>query len=243
MTDLTRRNLLRLTAGLGSATLLSGCGDGSWRIGSARASNGRDGHPSYVYFTPAEVAFVDAAVARLIPTDALGPGAAEAGVTVFIDRQLKGPYGQAVDWYMAGPWADGTEQQGYQLRLTPAQLYRDAIRAIDDHCRKTFDQKPFAALSTDDQDSLLHDLEQGHPDLKAAHGKPFFQLLWQNTQEGYFADPLYEGNRGFAGWNLVGFPGPRYNYVDDIRRYGQPYPLATVGLLGRDPSRRLGSTS
>src|SRR5689334_19113659 len=58
----------------------------------------------YLYFTQSEAAAIDAIVDRLIPTDDLGPGAKDAGVTVFIDRQLTGPYG-GHDWlYMEGPF-------------------------------------------------------------------------------------------------------------------------------------------
>src|SRR3954471_10734934 len=62
---------------------------------------------SYVYFNPAEAAFVEAAVARLIPADDLGPGAVEAGAAFFIDSQLAGEFGRAERWYMQGPWAQG----------------------------------------------------------------------------------------------------------------------------------------
>ena len=37
--------------------------------------------------------------------------------------------------------------------------------------------------------------------------KLFFDLLWRNTEEGFFADPLYGGNQGKVGWKLLGFPG------------------------------------
>ncbi len=195
----------------------------------------------YIFFAPAEASFVNAAVARLIPADALGPGAPEAGVPVFIDRQLAGPFGDAVDWYMGGPWADGTEEQGYQSRLTPAGVYRAAISAIDAHTQRTFG-KAFAALTAAQQDDLLHALEDGKLELSGVSAATFFKLLWNNTQEGFFADPIYEGNRGFAGWNLIGYPGPRYNYVGAIRHYGERYPLPTVGLMGRDSTKRPGST-
>ena len=72
----------------------------------------------YDYFTPAEAAFVEAASARMIPSDALGPGALEAGVPVFIDRQLAGDFGNATRMYMQGPWAKGEKTQGYQSRFT-----------------------------------------------------------------------------------------------------------------------------
>lgn len=96
------------------------------------------------FFSPDEYRFVEAAAARLIPGEDNDPGALEAGVPLFIDLQLAGPYGRADRWYMEGPWADGTAQQGYQLRQTPAQLYRTAIAGIDGHCRHHFDGKAFA---------------------------------------------------------------------------------------------------
>ena len=192
---------------------------------------------SFEFFSPGEVSFIDAAVDRLIPSDALGPGAVEAGVTVFIDHQLQGPYGRAADWYMQGPWADGTPQQGYQRRRTPAEVYRAAIVAVDDHSRRS-SNKVFAALDGNEQDELLHALEDGTHGLGDVSAETFFTLLWQNTQEGFFADPLYLGNRNFIGWKLIGYPGPRYNYDAAIRHYGERFPLPNVGLMGRDPSRQ-----
>ncbi len=47
------------------------------------------------FFTNTEWAFVNAAVARLIPSDDNGPGAIEAGVPEFIDRQMETPTGTA----------------------------------------------------------------------------------------------------------------------------------------------------
>ena len=189
------------------------------------------------FLTASEKSFVDAAIDRLIPSDALGPGAVEAGVTIFIDHQLAGPYGSAVDWYMQGPWADGTKEQGYQRKRTPSEVYRAAIAAIDDHARRS-SNKPFAALAPNDRDALLHDLEDGSLDLGDISAKTFFTLLWENTQQGFFADPIYLGNRNFIGWKLIGYPGPRYNYDAAIRRFGVRYPLPMVGLMGRDPSRQ-----
>jgi gluconate 2-dehydrogenase gamma chain len=189
---------------------------------------------TFSYFTVQEIAFIDATVSRLIPTDELGPGAKEAGVTFFIDQQLAGSFGRAETWYMQGPWKEGAPEQGYQLKLTPAQLYRVGIQGIDDYCRRTFDKKTFADLGASDQDKVLHGLEKGEIELVGAPAKEFFVMLWQNTNEGFFADPIYGGNRNFAGWKLIGFPGPRYNYVNEIEQYGKPYTLPTVGLMGRN---------
>jgi len=86
----------------------------------------------YLFLRCEEAAFVEAAVARLIPADALGPGALEAGCALFIDRQLAGDFGRAERWYMQGPWPEGSAQQGMQSRLSPAETYRTGIRAADD---------------------------------------------------------------------------------------------------------------
>ena len=156
---------------------------------------------SYQFLTPEEESFIDAAVARLIPQDDLGPGAKEAGVTTFLDRQLAGPFGRAEHWYMQGPWEDGEKTQGYQSRLTPAQLYRAAIKAIDAHSRAAFGDKAFAELAADDQDQVLTGLENGTIELQGADAKTFFDVFLQNTIEGFFSDPIYGGNRDMAGWS------------------------------------------
>ena len=193
--------------------------------------------PGTLFFTDNERAFIDAALSRLIPNDNLGPGAKEAGVTVFIDRQLGGPFGRAQTWYMQGPWREGTEQQGYQLKITPAQLYRTAIEDIDAYCRGAHGGKTFAQLDASTQEKVLHGLEKGDVKLERAPAKEFFGMLWENAREGFLADPMYGGNRGFAGWKLVGFPGPRYNYVAEIDQYGKAYSEPPVGIMGRDPRK------
>jgi gluconate 2-dehydrogenase gamma chain len=224
-----RRRLLKAALAPSAATIVP-----LRFVSDASASVAEPGQ--YAYFTPVEFTWVETAVSRLIPNDALGPGAKEAGVATFIDRQLSGPYGRAETWYMQGPWKKGTKEQGYQLKLTPAQLYRTAIADVDAWCSKN-GKRPFAELDAAEQDKLLHDLEQGHIELARAPAKDFFAMLLQNTIEGFLADPMYGGNRDFSGWKLIGFPGPRYNYVAEIDQYGKRYAMAPVGLLGRDGTR------
>jgi gluconate 2-dehydrogenase gamma chain len=227
--DPARRDFLKLVGvALPAGMMLCACGGGD--------AGGRAGQAAY--FEAGEMDFIRAATARLIPGDALGPGADQAGVPSFIDLQLAGPYGRAERWYMQGPWPRGTDSQGYQLRYTPAQIYRRAIAGVERHCRATYHQ-PFAKLQSDRQDEVLHALEDGKVDLGELPSKAFFDLLWQNTQEGFLADPVYGGNRDFAGWKLIGFPGPRYNYVREIGEHGKPYRQPYVSLIGRDPAAAL----
>lgn len=187
----------------------------------------------YLFFDSVEVAFVEAAVARLIPADALGPGALEAGCVLFIDRQLAGPYGRAERWYMQGPWPAGDAQQGLQSRMSPAATYREGIRAANDYCRTRFAGKTFNQLAAADQDKLLTGLEKGEQELQGVNAKSFFAMLLQNTVEGFFSDPLYGGNRDMVGWKLIGFPGARYDHRDVVGKHGERYMLPPVGIMGR----------
>jgi len=204
-----------------------------WREGAAAAPRAVTDLEGYLYFTAAEAAFIEAAVARLIPTDELGPGAIEAGVPLFIDRQLAGQYGRGRRWYMQGPWAEGLPTQGYQSRYTPAQMYRVAIADIDDAVGREVGGATFSQLAAADQERVLSRLETGQLTLRSTHAKSFFQLLLQNTMEGFFSDPIYGGNRDMVGWKLIGFPGARYDNRPYVTRYGEPYPLPPVGIGGR----------
>src|SRR6516165_4253477 len=187
----------------------------------------------WAYFTAQEGAAVEALVDRLIPPDPQTPGGKDAGCAVFIDRQLAGPYGKAERLYMRAPFVDGTPQQGNQSPLTPAARYRQALAALDKYSRATYAGKSFAQLSDSDKDKLLAGLEKGEVRLEGADGRAFFELLLQNTQEGFFADPVYGGNRNMVGWKMIGYPGARYDYRDWVERHNQRYPLPPLSIGGR----------
>jgi gluconate 2-dehydrogenase gamma chain len=204
-----------------------------WQEGTADAPPGASGS-GYTFFTPAEVAFIEAAVGRLIPEDPIGPGAVEAGVPFFLDRQLAGRFGRGDHYFLGGPWPKGTPEQGYQSRFTPAQFYRAAIAVIDKRVAADFNGTPLATLAVDDQVKVLKGLESG--DIKLDDGidsKGFFEMLLQNTKEGYFSDPIYGGNKDMAAWKMIGFPGAHYDYKEWVSRHGERVPYPTVGFKGR----------
>jgi gluconate 2-dehydrogenase gamma chain len=188
-----------------------------------------DSPEAYTCFTEPEAAFIEAAVERLIPTDAHGPGARSAGVAFFIDQQLGGAFGTAAKMYRSGPWAPGTPMQGYQLRQTPAELYRQGIAATETYCSQTY-QSGFAALTAAQQDTVLRGLDGSTITFENVPAKAFFEMLLQNTIEGFFADPLYGGNRDKAGWKLVGFPGVAAFYANKITDYNKPYNVSPVSI-------------
>jgi len=190
------------------------------------------------FFTPEEARLVEALADRVIPPDPQTPGGREAGCVVFIDRQLAGPYGRSAGLYTLGPFRKGTPQQGPQDPLTPAQIYRTGLAALERFCRTSQSGAPngsrsFAALAPDAQDSLLRALEEGRVQLEGADGKQFFALVVKDVQEGFFADPIYGGNRDMCGWKMIGFPGARYDYRDWVSRHNERYPHPPVSIAGR----------
>lgn len=185
---------------------------------------------SYIYLVEPEVRFLEAAVEHLIPTDELGVGARDAGVVVYIDRQLAGTWGVHGRAYRGGPWRDGTPQQGYQSRFTPQEVYRIAIREINQHCKAEFG-RPFAQLAQAAQLRLLEQLEKDQIALPSLSSKFFFDMLWRNTEEGFFADPIHGGNRDKAGWKLLGFPGLPSGQYRDLIDSAEPYHAEPVSVL------------
>jgi gluconate 2-dehydrogenase gamma chain len=185
----------------------------------------------YRFLIEPEVRFLEAAVERLIPTDALGPGARDAGVVDFIDGQLAGPWGGHGRQYRSGPWHEGTPQQGHQSRLVPRDLYRLAIQEIDATCRVRHDA-PFHRLPAALQHALLEAIEADALALPSQSSAAFFSLLLRNTMEGFFADPIYGGNRDKVGWRLIGFPGvAASDYPAHLERFDVAYTVEPVSIL------------
>ncbi|MFL6733278.1 MAG: gluconate 2-dehydrogenase subunit 3 family protein [Sphingomicrobium sp.] len=188
----------------------------------------------WTYLNAAEVGFLTAAVDRLIPADPTGPSASEAGVVVFLDRQLAGAYGNGAHFYLQGPWQTGTATQGYQSRFTPAQFYRHAIAAIEQAVTRMHAGKAFKDVGAPEQDMLLKQMESGTLKLDGPiASKAFFAMFLQNVLEGYFSDPIYGGNKDAAAWKMIGFPGAHYDYSEWVTAYNKPVPVEVVGLLGR----------
>jgi gluconate 2-dehydrogenase gamma chain len=237
---LSRRRLLTSVAAL---PILAATADGRTYSGSQPWSPFAGAPPrpvnplGWYYFTPVEAATMEAMVDRLIPADHLSPGGKDCGCAIYIDRQLAGSFGKADRLYTKGPFGHGLPTQGYQGDLTPAGRYRLGLQALNDYTNATY-KKDFRALAAEQQDEVLTGLDSAKIQLKLKAGfgtKQFFELVLQNTMEGFFADPLYGGNRDLASWRMIGFPGARYDYRDWVDRHNERFPLPPVGI-GDHPS-------
>jgi gluconate 2-dehydrogenase gamma chain len=155
--------------------------------------------------TADEADLLTAIAARLIPSDANGPGAVEAGAVHYIDRALAG--------------ALSSSREAYRRGLAALERYARSSRG-----------KPFRELTPTDQESLLIDVETGAATGSGAgfdgSSAAFFTLLRAHTWQGTFGDPFYGGNRNFIGWELLGYPGVRTAVTPEEQRLGVvPAPL------------------
>jgi gluconate 2-dehydrogenase gamma chain len=211
----------------------------------------------FEFFNTFQSEIVNAAAGRIIPADDNGPGAIEARVVYFIDRQLSASYGFTGRRYEQGPYAVGTPTQGDQSGLDMRYRYRLGIQGMDDYSQQVY-QQGFAQLTPDQQDRVLADMEAGLPTTfdgtsiqsatteatgggtevleRMALGAPgigaqaFFQLLRSHVIAGFFADPVHGGNRDLLGWKLIGFPGAQMSYANWIDRYGVAFDGPFKGL-------------
>ena len=169
------------------------------------------------FLSEEEALIVAAAASRILPSDETGPGAQEAGVAVYIDRQLAGPWGRDRDRYTQEPFEESAPAEfGYQGKATPQHIYRLGLKGL----------KGFDRLALEEQDQKLKQIET----------TLFFSLLRRNTIEGMFCDPMHGGNIDMMGWQLIGFPGPRLsNYEDVDKHFGEafrPKPTSLSQMVG-----------
>ena len=169
------------------------------------------------FFTEVQARVIVAACERIFPADDSGPGATQAGAMAYIDRQLAGPYGADRYRYTKPPFVPSLPGHGYQGRENPRETYRKGIPTLG---------ADFITLEGPKQDERLASIEKTH----------FFQLLRQHTIEGMFCDPMHGGNAGLIGWQMLGYPGPRMSYREQIGRFNgvtfRPKPESLSRILG-----------
>jgi gluconate 2-dehydrogenase gamma chain len=205
VTFISRRDLLKRAAVVGGAAAATGEGARAVPLDGARGRPASDpasltrsaerlalherhgmaaAREPLENLTATEADLLEAIVARLIPTDANGPGATEARAAHYIDRALGGALASSRQAYTAG------------------------LAALDRYARSSRGQA-FTELSPTDQDSVLIDVETGAATGFTGSSAPFFALVLNHTHQGTFGDPYYGGNANFVGWDLIGYPGIR----------------------------------
>ncbi len=217
-----RRDFLK-GAMVGTAALATGSAPpAAAQTSAAAAATPVDAEP-LLTLTAVEHAFIVAAVDTIIPADELSPSGSECGVAAFIDRQLAGAYGMGARLYRQGPFPKAKPELGYQLALNPREFFRAGIESANAWTRKTYG-KEFDRLSEKDREAALKAMEDDKAPFPGFSSWMFFDALLQITMEGFFADPIYGGNRDMAAWKMVGYPGLPATYREEIRTYfGKKY--------------------
>jgi len=193
----SRRQLLKRAGLVGAAAMATPIGTLVPSPGAAQstaqgqATIGR-GQPLET-LTAAEAETLEAITARLIPSDANGPGAVEAQAARYIDRALGGALASSHD------------------------AYRSGLAALDGYARMS-KGAPFAKLSASDQDAVLRDMEANVASGFVPDASTFFNLVRAHTIQGTFCDPFYGGNESFVGWDLIGYPGVRLAVTPNEQR-------------------------
>jgi gluconate 2-dehydrogenase gamma chain len=162
-----------------------------------------------------DAATVEAFTERLWPGAPDKPGARDAGVANYIDLALAGAYSELQDFYRRG------------------------LTQLDNYCNSAHG-KPFVALDDTQQDAVITALEKG-----TATGftwpspQAFFNTVRTHAIEGMFADPVYGGNKDFAGWRLVGFPGAQPVFTAEDMQSREAFTRAPfTGLQAQAPMRK-----
>ena len=188
-------------------------------------------HPGYAFLNLEEAAFIEAVVDHMIPADELSPKGTDVGINVYIDRALASGWGKGERLYMQGPWKQGVPSQGYQLPLTPAELYRAGIPAANAACVKAYG-KSFDKVTEAQRQEFLVAWQAGK--VAFDNGPPprtFFAVVYQNVMEGMFSDPIHGGNRDKAGWKMIGFPGVIAVHAQNVEKYrGKKYTANPVSI-------------
>ena len=167
-------------------------------------------------FSDRERAAIEAAVARIVPSDQ-DPGAREAGVVEYIEGLLAtddadtdvGPREKKeyANFILGGTGGRTEERQAALFRLMESgsrhrQAYRDGAAELDRLARDLFSATDFHGLDEARQDRVLGVLDE--------RGDPFFALLVVHAMEGFYGHPRHGGNRDRAGWKVLGYPGPSF---------------------------------
>jgi gluconate 2-dehydrogenase gamma chain len=168
---------------------------------------------------PTQLKTLEAMVARIVPADATGPGALEAGAAHFIDLQLAGyPH---VRNSLAATFVGTTVSSSlpaYVAGLAAVDTYAQSRRGV-----------AFASLAPAEQDTLLTDMQNGVATGSFSTSlQVFFNLVRTHTLQGMLSDPYYGGNRNFMGWSWLGYPGIRMPVKPDDQRLGVRPPLVRM---------------
>jgi gluconate 2-dehydrogenase gamma chain len=176
----SRRTVLKLAAvGALGAAVGAGTSAGVTHWGRSQAP------APFRFFSEGEARLLTAICEQIIPRDDT-PGATDAGVIYYIDRQISGPLARCQQSYRQGLAAFGqTCLQGYKTPFEELAFERqtDALRLIE---------------AGGAPKELWGDLSQ----------QAFFGLVLDHTRQGFYGSPRHGGNRNYVSYRMLGLAYP-----------------------------------
>ena len=148
----------------------------------------------FQFFTSEEALLVLSVCEALIPEDENGPGATQAGVIYYIDKQLSGVF---------------SNQQS---------AYRNGLVALQKSCRNLFGSD-FEDLSDELRIQFLKMMENNNlPGDYWMHHPPadFFSTIVKHSMQGFYGPPRHGGNKNYISYKIMNLD---YPYVVGQNRY------------------------
>jgi len=104
----------------------------------------------------------------------------------------------------------------YQYAFNPREFWRRGLVFMQNYCTAAYSGK-FETLTADQKTQVLQDMFDNKPDnakIQSAFQGPnaaeFFNELHDMVTAGFWTDPLYGGNIGMVGWQLLAFNGSNW---------------------------------
>ena len=216
---LPRRDFLKAAGAAGAAGAAAATGIAACSPAAETAAAPPAEPEIWLTLNATEAAFVKAVVDTLIPADELTPSGTDVGLATFIDRQLAGGFGNGAKLYRSGPFLPGKPEHGYQLALSPRDFFRAGISEANAWTTKTYG-KEFDRLTVEQRNEALTAIETGKAQFNGGFTSNFFfDNFLQLSMEGFFADPMYGGNKNKVAWKMIGFPGLPASYREEVKTY------------------------
>ena len=102
--------------------------------------------------------------------------------------------------------------------MAPREFFAAGIKAANEWSRKTYG-KDFDRLAAAEREAALKAMDEGKAQFSEINAKQFFEMLLASAMEGFFADPIYGGNRDKVSWRMVGYPGLPATYASKALEY------------------------
>jgi len=160
---------------------------------------------------PAERAVLEALFDTMFPGGDNNPGAVEIGAADYLDKALAGVYAHHLN------------------------EYRAVLGAIDAAA-----PDGFIRASAETRLDIIARFQRGElAGLPENRDRTSFDLIWRHLREGLFSDPVHGGNRDFAGWRAVGFPGAQFGYRAEEQALDHKVERAPQSVIDLPESARL----